>query len=117
MATLSLKPSHKSVSAYYDSLAAFARLGIKHESAVRSAFQELLEYCARQFDWKLVPEYALKRKGKADAKADGALIDTYGLTHGLWEAKDTDDDLEKEIKHKFSIGYPKDNILFWQPER
>ena len=29
---------------------------------------ELLEHCARQFDWKLVPEYAIKRKGQADAK-------------------------------------------------
>jgi hypothetical protein len=39
------------------------------------------------------------------------------LNHGLWEAKDSADDLEKEIKHKFSIGYPKQNILFWQPDR
>jgi predicted helicase len=98
-------------------LAKFAKLGIKHETAVRSAFQELLEHCARQFDWKLVPEYRIKRKGQADASADGALLDNYGLNHGLWEAKDSADDLEKEIKHKFSIGYPKQNILFWQPDR
>ena len=117
MPTLELKPTHKAVSAYYDSLAKFAKLGIKHETAVRSAFQELLEHCARQFDWKLVPEYAIKRKGQADAKADGALLDNYGLNHGLWEAKDSADDLEKEIKHKFAVGYPKQNILFWQPDR
>ena len=117
MPSLTLKPTHKAVTAYYDSLAKFAELGIKHETAVRSAFQELLEHCARQFDWKLVPEYAIKRKGKADAKADGALLDNYGLTHGLWEAKSSADDLDKEIKHKFSIGYPKQNILFWQPDR
>ena len=116
MPTLELKPTHKVVAAYYDSLAQFAKLGIKHEGAVRSAFHELLESCARQFNWKLVPEYALKRKGQADAKADGALLDHYGLNHGLWEAKDSDDDLNKEIKHKFSIGYPKLNILFWQPD-
>lgn len=117
MPTLTLKPAHKVVSAYYDNLAKFAKLGIKHETAVRSAFQELLEHCARQFDWKLVPEYRIKRKGQADASADGALLDNYGLNHGLWEAKDSADDLEKEIKHKFSIGYPKQNILFWQPDR
>ncbi len=117
MPTLELKPTHKVVAAYYDNLAKFARLGIKHEGAVRSAFHELLEHCARQFDWKLVPEYAIKRKGQADAKADGALLDNYGLNHGLWEAKDSADDLDKEIKHKFSIGYPKQNILFWQPDR
>jgi predicted helicase len=114
---LSLKPAHKAVTTYYDALTRFEKLGVKHETAVRSAFQELLEHCARQFDWKLVPEYALKRKGKADAKADGALLDNYGLNHGLWEAKDSADDLDKEIKIKFAIGYPKQNILFWQPDR
>jgi len=115
--TLELKPTHKVVESYYANLAEFEKRGIKRESAVRSAFHELLEHCARQFDWKLVPEYPIKRKGQADAKADGALLDTYGLNHGLWEAKDSADDLEKEIKFKFSIGYPKQNILFWQPDR
>jgi hypothetical protein len=79
MPSLTLKPSHKAVTAYYDSLAKFAKLGIKHETTFRSAFQELLEHCARQFDWKLVPEYRLKRKGHADASADGALLDNYGI--------------------------------------
>jgi predicted helicase len=115
--SLNLKPTHRAVTTYYTALAQFRNLGVKHESAVRSAFQELLEHCARQFDWKLVPEYAIKRKGKADAKVDGALLDSYGLNHGLWEAKDSADDLDKEIKIKFAIGYPKQNILFWQPDR
>jgi hypothetical protein len=83
MPTLELKPTHKQVTVYYESLAKFAKLGIKHESAIRFAFQELLEHCARQFDWKLVPEYPIRRKGKADAKADGALLDNYGLTGGF----------------------------------
>ena len=117
MPSLTLKPTHKAVVVYYDNLAKFAKLGIKYESAVRTAFHELLEHCARQFDWKLVPEYALKRKGQADAKADGALLDNSGLRRGLWEAKDSNDDLEKEIKNKFAIGYPKENILFWQPDK
>ena len=115
--SLSLKPTHKAVTTYYEALTRFEKLGVKHETAVRSAFQELLEHCARQFDWKLVPEYAIKRKGKPDAKADGALLDNYGLNHGLWEAKDSADKLDKEIKIKFAIGYPKQNILFWQPDR
>jgi predicted helicase len=117
MPTLELKPTHKVIATYYASLAKFKKHGIKHETAVRSAFQELLESCARQFDWKLVPEFRIKRKGQPDASADGGLLDNYGLSHGLWEAKDSDDDLDKAIKHKFSIGYPKQNILFWQPDR
>lgn len=104
MPQLTLKPTHKCVVAYYDNLKKFEKLGIKYESAVRSAFQELLETCARQFDWKLVPEYSIKRKGKAAAKADGALLDPFGLNHGLWEAKDEADNLEKEIKLKFAAG-------------
>ena len=95
---LTLKPTHKAVVTYYDNVTKFEKLGIKYESAVRSAFQELLEICARQFDWKLVPEYPIKRKGLTALKADGALLDIYGLSQGLWEAKDIDDDLEKEIK-------------------
>ena len=63
MPSLNLKPTHKQVVVYYDSLAKFAKLGITYETAVRSAFHELLEHCARQFDWKPVPEYALKSKG------------------------------------------------------
>ncbi len=52
MPTLEIMPTHKVVAAYYDNLAKFAKLCIKHEGAVRSAFHELLEHCARQFDWK-----------------------------------------------------------------
>ena len=61
MPSLELKPTHKVVTACYCSLAKFDKLGVKHETAVRSAFQELLESCARQFDWKLVLEYPSKR--------------------------------------------------------
>jgi hypothetical protein len=56
MPTMTLKPTHKVVSDYYENLAKFEKLGIKYETALRSAFHELLEHCARQFDWKLVPE-------------------------------------------------------------
>ena len=68
MPQLALKPTHKEVREYYESLAEFAKLGVKHETAVRSAFQQLLEHCARQCDLKLVPEYAIKRKGQAKIK-------------------------------------------------
>ncbi len=117
MPTLKLKPTHAAIKAYYRHLKQFAHINVKHEGAVKTAFHEILEYCASQFKWKLVPQYPITRKGKADAVADGALIDNYRLNHGLWEAKDSDDDLDKEIKNKFETGYPKQNILFWQPDR
>ena len=37
-----LKPTHKPIRAYYAALVQFERLGITHETAVRSAFQALL---------------------------------------------------------------------------
>ena len=117
MPSLELKPTHKVVAAYYENLAKLEKRGIKYEGAVSSAFQELLEHCARQFGWNLIPQYPIKRKGRADAKADGVLLGDWNVNHGIWEAKDSDDDLEKEIKNKFADGYPKKNILFWQPDR
>src|SRR5438552_13528482 len=117
MPQLQLKPTHKVVQDYYDSLAQFAKLGIKHEGAVRSAFQTLLESCGRQFDWKLVPEYRSKGRAAGQVQVDGALLDNYGLVHGYWEAKDSADDLNLEIKAKFAAVYLRDNILFEEPLR
>jgi hypothetical protein len=45
MRTLPLKANHKRIAGYHASLAEFARLGVKHETAVRAAFQALLEDC------------------------------------------------------------------------
>ena len=115
--TLELKPTHKAVLAYYEALKKYADVGAKHEAAVRLAFHHLLESAARQFDWTLVPEFPLKRKHERPLKADGALVDSFHLNHGLWEAKDSDDDLDKEIKAKFDVGYPAENILFQAPAR
>jgi len=123
MRTLDLKPSHKRIAAYHASLADFAKLGVKHETAVRAAFQALLEDCTslvnkgRADKWKLVPEYSLKTKAGAKITPDGALLDSFRLLHGLWEAKDTADDLDREITKKFKLGYPRDNILFQSPTR
>ena len=117
MPTLNLKPTHKPIKAYYAALDQFARLGVTHESAVRAAFQGLLESCARQCGWTLVLEHAISlRRGKRIV-VDGALVDDFRLAHGYWEAKDIDDDLPAEVERKFEAGYPRDNILFQTPER
>lgn len=111
-------PSKRALDLYARSLADFARLGVTHETAVRSAFQVLLDDCARQVGWKLVPEYPIRRRGsRQPLRADGALVDGFNLAHGLWEAKDTRDDLDREIKKKLALGYPSTNLLFQSPER
>ena len=117
MQHLNLKPSHKPVKDYYAALGQYGQLNIDHEMAVRSAFGNLLDKCARQFEWTLVPEYALERKNASPLRVDGALLDAFRLRRGLWEAKDERDDLEKEAKHKIAAGYPTDNIIFQAPER
>ncbi len=124
MTTLNLKSTHKPVRAYYESLQRFESIGVSHETAVRSAFQSLLEHCGKQFNWILVPEHSMTPliRGARGVKnkrivVDGALIDNFQLPHGYWEAKDIHDDLPAEVLHKFAIGYPRDNILFQTPHR
>ena len=117
MPTLNLKPTHKPVRAYYESLREFEQLGVTHETAVRSAFHGLLESCARQVKWTLVPEHALSLGDNKRIVVDGALIDAFNLPHGYWEAKDIHDDLDAEVQRKFAAGYPRDNILFQTPQR
>lgn len=117
MPSLSLKPSHKPIKAYYEALANYAQKGVNHEGAVQTAFQDLLVSCAKQFKWTLVPQYAVKRPKKQPIRLDGALVDDYNLARAFWEAKDSKDDLKKEVQKKFAVGYPKDNIIFQQPDR
>ena len=84
---------------------------------MRSAFQTLLDACCRQFGWKLVAEWPIKRARGHALRADGALVDGFSLPHGLWEAKDAGDDLRREVRRKLDAGYPAENILFQAPER
>ncbi|HYH00646.1 MAG TPA: N-6 DNA methylase, partial [Terriglobales bacterium] len=117
MPLLKLKPSHKSVQEYYKVLGQYDQLHVDHEMAVRSAFQGLLRTCAKQFDWTLVPEYPVRRAKQIPLKVDGALLDTFRLTHGFWEAKDERDELEREVGRKLALGYPDKNIIFQSPKR
>ncbi|MDO9533360.1 MAG: type ISP restriction/modification enzyme [Deltaproteobacteria bacterium] len=116
MPALNLKPTHKAVKAYFDELKAVAHLDFYDEGAVSPAFAELLRHCGHQSRLTLVEQFPLARAGR-NLRVDGALVDTFKIPHGYWEAKDTKDDLEKEIQKKFEAGYPKDNILFQAPHR
>jgi hypothetical protein len=42
-----IKPTHKAIQSYYDTLHQFSGQHVEHESAVRSAFQRLLEDTAK----------------------------------------------------------------------
>ena len=124
MTSLNIKPTHKPIEDYYYALDQFDQLGFTHETAVRSAFQSLLQHCGRAFNWTLVPEHSMTPliRGARGVKnkrivIDGALIDSFQLSHGYWEAKDIHDNLPIQVQRKFEAGYPCDNILFQTPKR
>lgn len=56
MEVFGLKPTHKPVVAYYEALAKFDQLGVKHEGAVASAFEDLLDHCAKSVGRALIPK-------------------------------------------------------------
>jgi predicted helicase len=114
---LNLKPTHAKVKDYYNALNLFGQLNISHETAVRQAFASLLDTCAKQFKWKLVQEFRLPVPPNKSVIVDGAVLDSFTLKHGFWEAKDLKDELEKEVKKKLEQGYPRNNIIFQSPER
>lgn len=57
------------------------------------------------------------KRNSHSIRMDGAVVDEFKLPHGYWEAKDSKDDLEKEVQRKFSAGYPRDNIMFQSPDQ
>jgi predicted helicase len=116
MRQLSLKPTHKVVQDFYKEIENLSQLHLFHEGAVSPAFANLLKRCAAQFGWTLSEQH-MPKSGKSNLRFDGALLDEYKLVHGVWEAKDTKDELPVEAAKKFKSGYPKDNILFQSPER
>lgn len=85
--------------------------GTSKETAIRSAFFNLLNKYAKQKGHILVAEVSLK-VGKKTITPDGTLRDSLRLDWGYWEAKDEADDIDEEIAKKFAKNYPKDNILF-----
>ena len=123
MADLNLRPTEQPIKDYYDASINLNQRGFTNETAVRSAFQSLLQHYGRKLNWILVPEYPMTPpdKGGRGVKnrriiVDGALIDSFQLPHGYWEAKDIHDNLPVEVQHKFEAGYPRDNILFQTPK-
>ncbi|MEX2286551.1 MAG: type ISP restriction/modification enzyme [Planctomycetaceae bacterium] len=106
-----LKPTHKSVAAYYDALKRYSQQSVAHEGALRSAFQNLLDETGRRVHWSLIPELGFKVK-QNQIEPDGTFRDDFYRHRGYWEAKDTDDDLAAEIRKKIARGYPLTNTIF-----
>ena len=104
-------PDYPYIERYHRELADLIEFGgADNEENIRPAFQNCLSaYCAEHSErLVLVPELRADRSNKPD----GTVRDSLRMTRGLWEAKDTHDDLDREIRNKLSQGYSGDNILF-----
>ncbi len=121
MSDLNIKPTHKPIKTYYAELEKYAQLGEENEGTVRAAFQNLLQHYCHQSDFTLLCE---KTRAASDTgtqggyrriRPDGEVVDAFGLPHGYWEAKDTQDDLRLEASKKFAAGYPSKNIVVQSP--
>ena len=115
MPALNIKPTHKPIKNYYAELDAYTKIGAEHEGAVRTAFQNLLQHYCRQVDLILVCEKTRHTKQNRRIRLDGEVVDAFGLPHGHWEAKDTQDALPTEAQKKSEAGYPFKNIIIQSP--
>ena len=104
-------PAFPNIERYYSSLAELIEVGgSDNELSIRPAFQNCLAaYCAAHRDrLVLVPEL----RAPSGIIPDGTVLDSLRMTRGLWEAKDSHDNLDAEIQSKFERGYPRSNIIF-----
>ncbi len=116
MKQLNIKTSHKVVKDYYLEMEKLSLFHADDEGSVSSPFANLLNHCAKKMGWRFQAQYPLKVKDTT-LRPDGAIFDEYNIRRGLWEAKDTKDNLDTEIKKKFQKGYPSNNIIFQTPEQ
>jgi len=86
--------------------------GSKRESVVREAFKDLLKRWGKSRDLIFLAEHEYIPTAGNRCYIDGALVHSIRVPFGYWEAKDTNDDLDEEIRKKTSIGYPRDNIIY-----
>ena len=82
--------------------------GSRNESVLRQAFHNCIAKYCRQYDRRLIAELPFS----TGAIPDGTIKDSLRLSWGYWEAKDSKDDLDREIDKKIARGYPKSNIIY-----
>ena len=115
MPDFNIKPTHKPIKNYYTELEKYAQHGAENEGTVRTAFQNLLQHYCHQSNLTLLCEKSLYTPEKRRITPDSEVVDAFGLPHGYWEAKDTQDDLNVEADKKFAAGYPSKNIVIQSP--
>lgn len=101
------------INAYLADLDRIKRLsGSLSEQVIREAFKDMLKAWSRQQGLVFLAEHGMASNQKTSIRPDGTILHDLRVPLGYWEAKDTADDLDTEIKKKFTKGYPQDNIIF-----
>jgi hypothetical protein len=85
--------------------------GTNRETVVREAFKDLLKSWGKSCELQFIAEYRMVTAAKNQISLDGAVLHSLRVPLGYWEAKDEEDDLDKEIVKKFRKGYPRDRLF------
>ena len=115
--SVEITPNHPVIREYQRSLEAIRSQGIEHEMGLRRAFETLLSQSATLHNWTLISELGTRTTGGDTIRPDATLRDNLTLPRGYWEAKDSRDDLDREIERKIRRGYPLNNIIFEDTRR
>lgn len=109
--------SARTIAAYYHTLRAFDQQGAATEGATRVAFQNLLAEAGRSRGLAVLAEQTISGANGRSIRLDGEIRDQFKIRRGVWEAKDTADDLDTEIRKKIAAGYPLKNTIFENTRR
>jgi len=98
---------------YFNELASLKKFsGSLTEGVISEAFKDLLKDWSRQSNLHFISQYEFVSPQKNRIRPDGTILHDLRVPLGYWEAKDTADDLDEEIRKKLAKGYPQDNIIF-----
>jgi hypothetical protein len=106
--------SRQHINAYRKTLAEQHRItGSLNERVLKKAFADLLERTGRAHELVFTNEWEGRGPRGNHIAVDGALVPPIlRKPFGYWEAKDSKDDLDREIALKRDAGYPDDNIIY-----
>lgn len=106
--------SRQHIAAYRRKLAEQHRVtGNLNEGVLSAAFADLLERTGRPRELVFTNQWSGRGTRGNAIRVDGALVPRIlRKPFGFWEAKDSKDDLDKEIRSKLASGYPDDNIIY-----
>jgi predicted helicase len=90
-------------------------LNSNNESNLKKYFSNLIEFYVDKSKKNLF--FTDEKKQDKTNIPDGAILNHLNLVVGYWEAKDTKDNLDREIEKKLEKGYLSKNIIFENSER